>query len=293
MTKDQATVLRNKISQSSRNHKRTVDTGFRSLSFTSGKGGVGKTNIVINLSIHLAKMGKRVFIIDADLGLANIDIMLNLAPEYTIEDVLIGKKNINDIIVKGPEGIDILPASSGLNEIQDLTGQQQMALLKELSGLKTKYDFIMIDTGAGISSNVLRFNAAADEICVVTNPEPTAITDAYALMKIMSSKYQIHFFNLIVNQSSIGEAKDVYNRLVRVINRYLTVNLELIGNIPRDPNFVKAVKRQEPLSILLPNSNSSKAFNQMAHHINAHPGESVPEEESVSFWSRLGNWKRK
>jgi flagellar biosynthesis protein FlhG len=207
--------------------------------------------------------------------------------------VLVGKKNINDIIVEGPLGIHILPASSGVSEMQSLTAKQQMSMLKELSHLKTRYDFFLIDTGAGIASNVLRFNAAADEICVVTNPEPTAITDAYALMKIMSSKYQIHNFNLIVNQSSLKEAKSVYLRLVRVLNKFLTVNLKLTGYIPHDANFIKAVKQQEPLSLLIPNSTSAKAFQQIALHIIGNQEESIENDIEGSFWQRLGNWRRK
>lgn len=288
---DQASILRKKFAQNS--SKPTPSSKItRSFSFTSGKGGVGKTNIVINLAIQLAKKGKRVFIIDADLGLANIDIMLNIAPEYTIEDVLMGKKHIKDIIIKGPLGISILPASSGISEMQSLTGQQQMSMFKALSSLRTHYDYLLIDTGAGIASNVLRFNAAADEICVVTNPEPTAITDAYALMKIMSTKYQVNSFNLIVNQSAPAEARDVYNRLVTVLNKFLTVQLELIGSIPRDPNFIKAVKKQTPLSILLPNSSTSKSFEKIAFQIDSISGESIPKEQNGSFWKKLSSWKR-
>ncbi len=290
---DQASILRKRFSQNNTRPHQTENKRFRSLSLTSGKGGVGKTNIVINLAIHLAKLGKKVFLIDADLGLANIDILLNIAPQFTIEDVLTGRKHINDIIIEGPVGIHILPASSGISEMQTLSGKQQMSMLRELANLKTRYDYILIDTGAGISSNVLRFNAAADEICVVTNPEPTAITDAYALMKIMSSKYQVHHFNLIVNQSEAAEARDVYNRLVRVLNQFLTVDLELLGNIPRDPNFIKAVKRQEPISLSFPNSPAGKAFGKLAQQLNGQSADSVLIEQETSFWKRLGSWKRK
>jgi flagellar biosynthesis protein FlhG len=139
---------------------------------------------------------------------------------------------------------------------------------------------------------VLRFNAAADEICVVTNPEPTAITDAYALMKIMSSKYQVHHFNLIVNQSGPAEAKDVYNRLVRVLNKFLTVNLELLGSIPRDPNFIRAVKQQEPISLSYPNSSAGKAFRKLAMNITDPSGGLMLNDNDGSFWKRLGSWKR-
>lgn len=290
---DQASTLRKRFAQANNSPRREKTTRFRSLSISSGKGGVGKTNIVVNLAINLSRMGKKVFLIDADLGLANIDILLNLAPQFTIEDVLTGKKHINDIIVEGPQGIHILPASSGISEMQTLSAKQQMSMLRELANLKTQYDYILIDTGAGISSNVLRFNAAADEICVVTNPEPTAITDAYALMKIMSSKYQVNHFSLVVNQSGPTEAKDVYNRLVRVLNKFLTVNLELLGNIPRDPNFIKAVKQQEPLSILLPNSPAAKAFRKLAMNVIEPSSASITEENEESFWKRLGSWKRK
>lgn len=289
---DQASTLRKRFAQNNAPSRQAEPARFRSLSISSGKGGVGKTNIVINLAIHLARLGKKVFLIDADLGLANIDILLNLAPQYTIEDVLTGKKHINDIIVEGPLGIHILPASSGISEMQTLSAKQQMSMLHELGNLKTRYDYILIDTGAGISSNVLRFNAAADEICVVTNPEPTAITDAYALMKIMSSKYQVHHFNLIVNQSGPAEARDVYGRLVRVLNKFLTVNLELLGNIPRDPNFIKAVKQQEPISLLLPNSAAGKAFRKLALNIVEPSSSPLETERGNSFWKRLGSWKK-
>jgi flagellar biosynthesis protein FlhG len=293
MMNDQASTLRKKFSNSEPNLETEGNQTVRSLSFTSGKGGVGKTNIVINLAIQLAKMGKKIFLIDADLGLANIDIMLNLAPEYTIEDVLAGTKNINDIIIEGPHGIHILPSSSGISEMQALDAEQQMSMLEELSRLKTRYDYILIDTGAGISPNVLRFNAAVDEVCVVSNTEPTSITDAYALMKIMSSKYQVGSFNLIVNESSLQEAKSVYSRLVKVLNKFLTVNLELIGCIPRDSNFIKAVKQQTPLSLLAPNSSTVNSFIKLAHQIDRNPGQSIEDDMKEGFWKKLGSWKRK
>jgi len=290
---DQAARLRKKFSQSNKSSSRTSNKNIRSLSFTSGKGGVGKTNIVVNLSMHFAQMGKKVFIIDGDLGLANIDIMLNIAPEFTIEDVLIGKKQINEIIIEGPLGVHILPSSSGISEMQSLSGQQQMSILKSLGKLQTQYDYILIDTGAGIAPNVLRFNAAVDEICVVTNTEPTSLTDAYSLMKLMNSKYQVHEFSLIVNQASPHQATLIYQRLLNVLDQYLAVNLKLIGNIPRDFNFVKAVKQQTPLSVLYPNSAPSKAFRKLAQQIDTYAGQSEPTNETPSFWNRFGNWKRK
>ena len=290
---DQAEPLRKKFSKSNSSAQRGSNSNIRSLSFTSGKGGVGKTNIVVNLAIHFAQMGKKVFVIDADLGLANIDIMLNIAPEFTIEDVLIGKKQINEIIVEGPLGIHILPSSSGISEMQSLSGQQQMSILKSLGKLHSQYDYILIDTGAGIAPNVLRFNAAVDEICVITNTEPTSLTDAYALMKIMSSKYQTHDFSLIVNQATQQEATGVYRRLVNVLDQYLSVTLNMAGSIPRDLNFVKAIKQQTPLSLLYPRSPSTKAFRNLAQQLVAHSGQSDLADDTPSFWNRLGSWKRK
>ncbi len=292
MKRDQASVLREKFSQNSTSHRPTnTELPVRTISFTSGKGGVGKTSVVVNLAIQLTMMGKNVFVIDADLGLANIDIMLNLTPQFTIEDVLSGQKGINDIIQKGPLGFHILPSSSGLSEMQELTAAQQMAMFRELSGLKTKYDYILIDTGAGIASNVLRFNAAADEICVVTNTEPTAMTDAYALMKAICIKYQVHHFNLIVNQANLEGAKSVYSRLTNVANQFLSVNLTLIGYIPRDPLFSKAIISQTPISLLAPGSRSVKMIKKMANHMNYHMEQSI-HTPPLPFWQRISRWRR-
>ncbi len=292
MKKDQASSLREKFSRSSISAEASDPSGVRAISFTSGKGGVGKTSIVTNLAMQFAKMGKKVFLIDADLGLANIDIMLNLTPKFTIEDVLLGKKHIRDVILTGPEGVDILPAASGVSEMSELNAEQQMSMLNELSGLKTQYDYILIDTGAGISSSVLRFNAAADELCVITNTEPTAMTDAYALMKIMATKYQIRRFNLIVNQSKYLEAKDVHSRLSQVFDQFLPVELVLTGFIPRDLNFSNAIKQQKPLTLIKPNSLTTKAFRLVAEHLHQKPGQAIPQTRQEGFWQRLGQWKK-
>ena len=291
--KDQAAVLREKFSQNSLGNVEPGFGGIRSLSFTSGKGGVGKTTVVTNLAVQLAQLGLKVLLLDADLGLANIDIMLNLSAKLTIEDVLSGNESIENVILEGPAGIHLLPSSSGVSEMSDLSKEQQMSMLRELSGLKTEYDYLLIDTGAGIASGVLRFNAAADEICVITNTEPTAMTDAYALMKVMATKYQINRFNLIVNQSSAEEAKKVFWRLKTVFQQFLSVDLIFIGNIPRDIAITRAVQKQTPLSIIAPNSLTTRAFRSMANHINTHIGESYPEDSKQTFWQKLGSWKRK
>ncbi len=293
MIRDQAHSLRQHFPEASPKDYRPQGRRVRALSFTSGKGGVGKTNIVVNLSVQLAKRGKKVLLIDADLGLANIDIMLNLNPQFTVEDVLLGKKQIHEVMVEGPLGVHILPASSGVSEMTELSGEQQMHMLQQLASLQDNYDFILIDTGAGIASTVLRFNAAADEICVITTTEPTALTDAYALMKVMATKYQVRKFNLIVNQvGNMKEAKAVYEKLKAVFQQFLPVDLMMMGFIPRDVNFPKAVRAQTPLSLLQPNSSTSKAFALMAKHLEQNPGQSM-EQEETNFFTRLGLFKRR
>ena len=288
MTIDQASTLREKFCSPSL----TFDdpgNGVRAISITSGKGGVGKTNVVINLAIQLAKLGKRVFIMDGDLGLANVDIILNLSPKYTIEDVLMGKRSINDVIVEGPEGIHILPASSGLAEMSELNRDQQMGIFEELGKLQSQYDYFLIDTGAGISSNVLRFNASVDEIFVVTTPEPTSITDAYALMKIMTTKYQVRQFNLIVNQARHAEAIAVFKRLETVSKRFLPLELVFSGHIPKDKKISESVKHRMPISLYSPHSEITSSFMTLAMHIS---GQQRDPTKPNGFWQRISIWKK-
>jgi flagellar biosynthesis protein FlhG len=172
----------------------------RVISVTSGKGGVGKTNVVTNLALALAKAGKQVLIWDADLGLANIDVLLGLKPEFNIHHLLNGEKSLNEILVEGPNGVRIMPASSGIQELASLGEGQKVRLLAELDEYDDDLDFLLIDTGAGISGNVMYFNMAAQERIVVVTPEPTSITDAYALVKVMCTRYNQKRFSILPNQ---------------------------------------------------------------------------------------------
>ncbi len=185
---DQASSLRRIVGESTT----TSDSNrVKVLCITSGKGGVGKTNISINLSIALASMGRNVFLLDADLGLANIDVLLNLTPMYTLEHVLSGEKSINDIILDGPGDIKILPASSGVVEMTEMDRDQQVHLFRKLGEIEKEIDYLVIDTGAGIAPHTLRFVANSDEVLIVATPEPSSMTDAYSLIKIMVTRYQI------------------------------------------------------------------------------------------------------
>lgn len=238
----------------------------RVISVTSGKGGVGKTNIVGNLAVAFARMGKKVLIFDADLGLANIDIIFGLSPAYHMGHVIDGEKSLQEVMVEGPEGIRILPAGSGIAELTHLTEGQKLNLLSEFEALDEKLDIFLIDTGAGISSNVIYFNLAADECIIVVTDEPTSITDAYAMIKVMFTQHGTKHFKLLVNMVKDSmAAKSVYENLSYVADRFLNgVLLEYIGYIPGDELMKKAVLSRKPIMSLYPGAESSKQFNKLA-----------------------------
>jgi flagellar biosynthesis protein FlhG len=216
------------------------------ISVTSGKGGVGKTTIVANMAILLSKLGKRVLIFDADLGLANIDIMLGLSSKHDISDLLEGKCPIDDILLQGPAGIKIIPASSGIQELSNLSYEQQLTIMVALDELSHDFDYMLVDTGAGISSNVMYFNSAAQRVIVVVTPEPTSITDAYAVIKILRTRYSIKKFDLIINNViSNNEARNVYKKLIFACDRFFgDIALDMIGSIPHDLNIPDCIRQQ-------------------------------------------------
>ncbi|MBC2711736.1 MAG: MinD/ParA family protein [Desulfosarcina sp.] len=252
----------------------------RVIAITSGKGGVGKTNIVANLGYALCKAGKRVLIFDADLGLGNLDVLLGLTPQYNLSHVIEGKKKLSEIIISGPGSLKILPASSGIQELTKLTFSQKFEIFNKLNELLSGYDIVLIDTAAGISSNVLYFNAAASEIMVVVTPEPTSITDAYALMKILSVKYQEKHFRLLVNLAkNAKEAEDVSRQLCLVANRFLDVSIEYFGNVLVDDNVKVGVRKQKVVSEIAPMTQASRNFAELAHKL-ARSKPMIPRSEN-------------
>jgi flagellar biosynthesis protein FlhG len=262
----------------------------RVLAVTSGKGGVGKSNIVANLGLALRHLGNRVLLIDADLGLANLDILLGLAPQYSIQDVLALQQSLSQVIVDGPGGLKVLPASSGVPELAELEEFQKVFLLNELDHYSEEIDVVLIDTGAGISRNVLFFNLAAQERILVANNQPTALTDAYALMKIMAIRHNQYRFKLLVNgvtQAREGEA--VYRTLLRVAERFLggEVSLEYLGFIPFDQAVPKAVMRQQPVLTLFPEAPASKSFIRIALQLLESPPSGGMDGSIKFFWRRL------
>ena len=242
---------------------------LRVIAVTSGKGGVGKSNVVVNLGLALAQMGQKVLLIDADLGLANLDILLGLSPSFTIHDLLSLRRSLSEVMVDGPEGIKILPASSGIPELADLDKHQKMFLLGELDDYSENIDVVLIDTGAGISRNVLFFNIAAQERIVVANNEPTSITDAYALIKVLASQHGENHYRLLVN--GLAKPQDgemVYRTMLRVTERFLGgISLDYLGFIPYDEAIPKAVLKQQPVLTLFPRARVSRSFNSLAKRL--------------------------
>jgi flagellar biosynthesis protein FlhG len=258
------------------------------LSFTSGKGGVGKTHIVVNLAYALQSLGARVMLLDADLGLANVDVLLGLAPRFTIQDVLEGHKTLEDVLVTGPAGMLILPAGSGVPELADLSEAQRLQLLTALETLEQEIDFLLIDTGAGISANVMYFNMAAQDIVVVVTPEPTSITDAYALMKVLCTKYDEKHFKVIMNNvADANEAKEAFRRLHLVAERFLNISIDYLGFILHDKSFSQAVRQQRALLDIYPSSVAAPGFRILAQQLLTTSEAAYPKGGIQFFWQRL------
>jgi flagellar biosynthesis protein FlhG len=263
---------------------------LRVIAVTSGKGGVGKSNVVVNLGLALARRGLQVLLIDADLGLANLDILLGLVPKFTMQDLLSLRKTLAEVMVEGPEGVKVLPASSGIPEMADLDEYQKMFLLNELDAYSENLDVVLIDTGAGISRNVLFFNIAAMERIVVANNEPTSITDAYALMKVLVTKYGETRFKLLVNDlARPREGEMVYRALLRVAERFLgkEISLEYLGVIPHDEAIPKAVLKQQAALALFPTSRVSRSFTNLARDLWEAPPPADLGSNIKFFWRRV------
>jgi flagellar biosynthesis protein FlhG len=237
----------------------------RVIAITSGKGGVGKTNITANLAYIFSKMGKRILLLDADTGLANIDVILGITPKYNLYHVLSGEKTLS---------------------VAELSKGQKFTLLEEMDGLAEEFDFMLIDTAAGIADNVMYFNMAAREIIVVVSPEPTSLTDAYALIKILYQSYKAKCFKLLVNMvRDSNEATGVYTRLSNAANHFLDLPIEYLGYIPYDQNVSKAVRRQRLLTEIFSDSKASKSMYKIIEKLCLKPPEDY-ENGTIKFFDR-------
>jgi flagellar biosynthesis protein FlhG len=238
----------------------------RVVAITSGKGGVGKTNVTTNIAIALASQGQRVCIFDADTGLANINILLGLNPDYTLEHLLNGSRTIDEVLVSGPRGISIIPAASGIAEYAELNSHQQQVLLNSLQQLETRFDYLLIDTAAGIGDNVIEFIKAADQAILVISPDPTSLTDAFALTRVLQRKgYQGSLYSLVNMAESALSAKKIYTRFTQAVKKYIKVDVHYFGFVSNDQAVSSAVRLQHPVILMEPDAKASRCFKALAN----------------------------
>ncbi|MBI2432821.1 MAG: MinD/ParA family protein [Candidatus Hydrogenedentes bacterium] len=258
----------------------------RVLAVTSGKGGVGKTNTSVNLAIALAAYRKRVILLDADLGLANVEVLMGLNSLYNIENVIEGEKTMREILAPGPGGIQVVPGSSGLAKLADLSPAGRQNVLNGLSDLQELAEFVVIDTMAGIGRNAVSFATAADEVILVTTPEPSAIVDAYAMLKTIHNTRKDAVVRLLVNMvGNQAQAKAVAAKLAGVAQQYLSRNLSLLGYLPRDPSVSQAVMQSRPFILQYPNAPVSKYMQMIASRLVEQ--QPAPEPQRESFFKRF------
>ena len=284
---DQAERLRELIRGTKPPGKRKAT---RVIAVTSGKGGVGKTNLAVNLGIALTQLGNRVLLVDADLGLANVDVILGIIPKYNLGHVLLGAKQIDEVVAEGPGGLKIVASGSGDYKLANLSERGLEQCLQHLNEIDQSTDIMIVDTGAGISRNVLKFVLAAAEVIIVTTPEPTAITDAYGIIKVVVSAAPTTPLWVVVNMvKNDKEADQVMDRLVSVSKRFLGVGLTGIGSIPVDPIVVKSVKEQQPFIVGHPRSAASQSVNQIAKNLlsKESPLQSSLQSGTMNFFERL------
>lgn len=255
---DQASNLREIVKEREVVNKEKTNLNARIITVTSGKGGVGKTSLTVNIAASIARQGKKVLVIDADLGLSNVEIMLGVTPSYTIKDLIKNNKDIDDILIKGPFNIDFISGGNGFLELTELSDVEREEILVKLKKIDELYDIILIDTGAGISKNVITFLTVADEILVITTSEPTALTDAYSIIKIVKEKKENPNISIIVNRvKDTIEYKEASSILVSTAKRFLNLNLTSLGFILEDKVVKDAVFKKTPFVIYYPDSKAA------------------------------------
>ncbi|MCK8826295.1 MinD/ParA family protein [Natroniella acetigena] len=300
---DQAEKLRNLVQsmkekpEGKNKEKLTKDNGIKKegsayvYAVTSGKGGVGKSNFTANLALGLQQEGKKVMVIDADLGMANLDVILGVSPTYNLSHVIGGEKELGEIIVDGPDGLALIPGGSGLEELANLSSYQINNLINCWNKIDQKFDIILIDTGAGLTNNVIKFVLAADEVIIISTPEPTSITDAYGVIKVIAKHDQGATIRLVVNQAENSkEGNKVADRLVKTAHDFLKLEINLLGVLPTDKAVTKAVRRRRPFFLEFPKAQVVKSTNQIVAKL---LDKEVKEKESKGikgFFNKLLNF---
>ncbi|MDD2401305.1 MAG: MinD/ParA family protein [Clostridia bacterium] len=295
---NQADSLRYIVQQMKNNIRSQINrtenvTSTRVITISSGKGGVGKSNISLNLALALTEFKQKVMLLDADLGLANIDIILGIRSTYNLADVIRGEKTITEVIIEGPKGLKIIPGGSGMQELANLKDWQLENFLTKLSSIEGETDYLIIDTGAGLSKTVTSFALAAEEIIIVTTSEPTAITDAYGFIKTLSQQHYEGRVYLLVNRvASFEDAGVVFNKLKIAINRFLKYKVEYLGFINEDPKVLQAIKEQQAFIVAYPQCKASQNIYQIAAKITNQEYQPKQEKTLKTFFKNVVKYFR-
>lgn len=290
---DQAEKLRNVVKIKNQNYKPNA----RVITVTSGKGGVGKSNVAVNLAVQIQKMGKKVLVFDADFGLANVEVMFGSIPKYNLGDVIYRGRGIREIIAEGPMGIGFISGGTGVTGLNDLSQEQIIYLIRSLGELDQMADVIIVDTGAGISSHVLEFVMASPEVLLVTTPDPSSLTDSYSLLKAIYKnprfKRDDSRISVLANRvTSAEEGRGVYEKLNSVVSQFLQGELFYAGMIPQDNALEKSVRQQKTVSLNMPASKSAKAFEVVAANVLNYEQNQIKVTSGISqLFSSL--WKKR
>ena len=260
----------------------------RVIAVTGGKGGVGKSTVAVNLATGLAAAGRRVVLLDGDLGMANVDVLLGLSPRYTLAHVLSGERTLDEILVNAPQGFMIVPAASGAADLANLDATAHLGLVQGFSALGARVDVLIVDTAAGIAPGVLQFSQAAQQVLVVLCDEPASMTDAYALVKVLSRNHGVRHFRVLANMAASSAAgESLFRRFERVTARFLDVALEYAGAIPQDEALRRAVRAQRPVLEAFPASPAARAFKKLTACADAWPAPAGPRGNLEFFVERL------
>jgi flagellar biosynthesis protein FlhG len=263
-------------------------TATRVVSITSGKGGVGKTTLTVNLALQLGREGKRVLILDGDLGMANVDIMFGIRPKYTIHDVLKGDVGISEVLVEVARNVMLIPGGSGIFDLQNLSAFEKQVLLDQVSQVGVGFDYLLVDTAPGIDETVLYLNSAAQEICVVVTPDPASVADSYALIKVLNQRHRENRFSIVCNQvKDEAEGYRLYTKIDEIAQRFLFVSLDYKGSVPSDPILRQSIKSQKIVSREHPDAISSHAFHKMAQRFKGFEAASECKGSLQFFWEQL------
>jgi flagellar biosynthesis protein FlhG len=258
------------------------------IAVTGGKGGVGKTSVSVNLATALASTGKRVMLLDGDLGLANVDVFLGLSPRHTMAHVLSGERSLDEIILESAQGVQVVPGASGVADLANLSAAGHLNLVQAFSTLSARVDAMIVDTSAGISHSVMQFSQAAQHVLLVVCDEPASMTDAYALVKVLSRTHNVNRFRVLANMvRAPGEGEILFDKLQRVTSKFLDATLEYVGEIPEDPYLRRAIREQRPVIAAFPSSPATRAFKKLALKADKWPVPDGPRGNLEFFVERL------